>query len=84
MKSAVKLHPARCSDDGCQGWHEAAVLCRRRSQFGLLRQALERRGVPVEVIGLGGLLDAPEVADIVAVLRVLHDATAERGGVSAC
>ena len=31
---------------------------------------------PVEVIGLGGLLDAPEVADIVAVLRVLHDATA--------
>ena len=69
-------HSERCSDDGCQGWHEAAVLCRRRSQFGLLRQALERRGVPVEVIGLGGLLDAPEVADIVAVLRVLHDATA--------
>ncbi len=69
-------HTESCHDDGCQGWHEAAVLCRRRSQFGLLRQALERRGVPVEVIGLGGLLDAPEVADVVAVLRVLHDATA--------
>ena len=69
-------HGERCPDEGCEGWHEAAVLCRRRSQFGLLRQALERRGVPVEVIGLGGLLDAPEVADLVAVLRVLHDATA--------
>ncbi len=69
-------HSERCRDDACQGWHEVAVLCRRRSQFGLLRQALERRGIPVEVIGLGGLLDAPEVADVVAVLRVLHDATA--------
>jgi DNA helicase-2/ATP-dependent DNA helicase PcrA len=29
----------------------------------------------VEVVGLGGLLDAPEVADLVSVLRVLHDPT---------
>ena len=71
-----EAHSGALLGRGCEGWHEAAVLCRRRSQFGLLRQALERRGVPVEVIGLGGLLDAPEVADIVAVLRVLHDATA--------
>ncbi len=69
-------HVASCAEPDCEGWHEVAVLCRRRSQFGLLRQALERAGVPVEVVGLGGLLDAPEVADIVAVLRVLHDATA--------
>jgi DNA helicase II / ATP-dependent DNA helicase PcrA len=71
-----EVHAAGCAEPECEGWHEAAVLCRRRSQFGLLRQALERAGVPVEVVGLGGLLDAPEVADIVAVLRVLHDATA--------
>ena len=31
------------------------------------------RGIPVEVVGLGGLLTVPEVADIVATLRVLHD-----------
>ncbi len=68
-------HAARCPRQGCAGWHEAAVLCRKRSQFGLLRQALEDAAVPVEVVGLGGLLDAPEVADIVAVLRVLHDPT---------
>ena len=72
-------HVQHCADPDCEGWHEAAVLCRRRSQFGLLRQALERAGVPVEVVGLGGLLDAPEVADLVAVLRVLHDATANDG-----
>jgi DNA helicase-2/ATP-dependent DNA helicase PcrA len=68
-------HAVQCPRPDCQGWHEAAVLCRRRSQFGLLRQALERADVPVEVVGLGGLLDAPEVADLVAVLRVLHDVT---------
>jgi DNA helicase-2/ATP-dependent DNA helicase PcrA len=72
-------HAGGCSEPDCEGWHEVAVLCRRRSQFGLLRQALERAGVPVEVVGLGGLLDAPEVADLVAVLRVLHDATANAG-----
>ncbi len=72
-------HAERCAEPECDGWHEAAVLCRRRSQFGLIRQALERTGVPVEVVGLGGLLDAPEVADLVAVLRVLHDATANAG-----
>ena len=37
---------------------------------------LEARGVPVEVVGLGGLLTVPEVADIVATLRVLHDPAA--------
>ncbi|HEV2375668.1 MAG TPA: ATP-dependent DNA helicase [Streptosporangiaceae bacterium] len=51
-----------------------AVLCRKRSQFPALRCALEARGIPVEVVGLGGLLTVPEVADVVATLRVLHDA----------
>ena len=52
---------------------DIAVLCRKRSQFALLRAAIEAHGVPVEVVGLGGLLTVPEVADIVATLRVLHD-----------
>ncbi len=69
------VHADSCPRPGCAGWHEVAVLCRKRSQFGLLRQGLEEAAVPVEVVGLGGLLDAPEVADIVAVLRVLHDPT---------
>ena len=52
---------------------DIAVLCRKRSQFPALRAALTARGIPVEVVGLGGLLTVPEVADIVATLRVLHD-----------
>src|SRR5215468_150135 len=53
-----------------------AVLCRKRAQFPLLRAAIEAKGIPVEVVGLGGLLTVPEVADIVATLRVLHDPAA--------
>ncbi len=55
---------------------DIAVLCRKRAQFPLLRAAIEAKGIPVEVVGLGGLLTVPEVADIVATLRVLHDPTA--------
>jgi DNA helicase-2/ATP-dependent DNA helicase PcrA len=55
---------------------DIAVLCRKRAQFPAVRAALEGRGIPVEVVGLGGLLTVPEVADIVATLRVMHDPAA--------
>jgi len=55
---------------------DIAILVRKRSQFAALRRALEDRGIPVEVVGLGGLLMVPEVADIVATLRALYDPTA--------
>jgi DNA helicase-2/ATP-dependent DNA helicase PcrA len=55
---------------------DIAILARKRSQFPLLRAALEARGVPVEVVGLGGLLTVPEVQDVVATLKVVHDPSA--------
>src|SRR5262249_39786814 len=55
---------------------DIAVLCRKRTQFSVLRTALEAEGIPVEVVGLGGLLAVPEVSDIVATLRVLHSPAA--------
>lgn len=58
-------------------WARAAVLCRKRSMFSRLRAAFEARGVPVEVVGLGGLLTVPEVADLRATLQVLDDPTAD-------
>ncbi len=58
-----------------RGGTTAAVLCRRRSQFRPVVEALERRGVPYEVVGLGGLLHTPEVADLVALLWVVQDPT---------
>ncbi|QTE30011.1 ATP-dependent helicase [Pengzhenrongella sicca] len=51
----------------------AAVLCRKRSQFDALESALRAAGLPVEVVGLGGLLQTPEVLDLVATLLVAHD-----------
>lgn len=51
----------------------AAVLCRRRAQFAAVADALGARGIPVEVVGLGGLLTRPEVSDVVSLLRVVHD-----------
>jgi len=54
---------------------EIAVLARKRSQFDAIRRALEARDVPVEIVGLGGLLDTPEVNDLVSVLELLDDPT---------
>jgi DNA helicase-2/ATP-dependent DNA helicase PcrA len=51
----------------------AAVLVRRRVDMAALAAALRVRGVPVEVVGLGGLLDTPEVRDMVSMLRLLAD-----------
>lgn len=50
-----------------------AVLCKKRAQMEPVREAFEELGVPYQVVGLGGLLDTPEIVDIVAVLRVLSD-----------
>jgi DNA helicase-2/ATP-dependent DNA helicase PcrA len=51
----------------------AAVLVRRRADMAALAAALRARDVPVEVVGLGGLLDTPEIRDLVSVLRLLVD-----------
>ncbi|GIM97889.1 ATP-dependent DNA helicase [Paractinoplanes toevensis] len=53
----------------------SAVLVRVRSQIPAIEQALRRVGLPVEVVGLGGLLDTPEVRDVTSTLRVLADPT---------
>ena len=55
---------------------EIAVLTRIRSRFGDYHSAFLSRGIPLEVVGLGGLLHLPEVADVVATLEVLDDPTA--------
>ena len=70
------------ADQLAEVWHDGepgrtvAVLCRRRAQFDLVARALRARGLPVEVVGLGGLLDTPEVRDVVSTLQVLADPTA--------
>src|SRR3712207_2771148 len=53
-----------------------AVLVRTRKQLPGIAAALRARGLPVTVVGLGGLLEVPEVSDVVATLTVLVDPTA--------
>ncbi|MDH6587113.1 DNA helicase-2/ATP-dependent DNA helicase PcrA [Streptomyces sp. SAI-133] len=52
---------------------EIAVLCRTATDFAEIQGALVERDVPVEVVGLSGLLHLPEVADLVSVCEVLQD-----------
>ncbi|MEV5593035.1 ATP-dependent DNA helicase [Streptomyces sp. NPDC052496] len=55
---------------------EIAVLCRTAGDFARIQGELVAREVPVEVVGLSGLLHLPEIADLVAVCEVLQDPTA--------
>jgi len=57
------------------GEETAAVLCRKRSQFAGVVRALQERGLPYRVIGMGGLLATPEVVDVRAALQAAHDAS---------
>jgi DNA helicase-2/ATP-dependent DNA helicase PcrA len=52
-----------------------AVLVRTWRQLPRIEAALRARGVPIEIIGVGGLLLEPDVVDVVATLRVLVDPT---------
>ena len=54
----------------------AAVLVRRNADAAPIADALTARGVPVEVVGLSGLLAISEVADVVAMLRLAADPAA--------
>lgn len=55
---------------------DVAVLARTASDFAEIHKALVERDIPVEVVGLSGLLNLPEVADLVATCEVLDDPTA--------
>ncbi|UQX12434.1 ATP-dependent helicase [Candidatus Mycobacterium methanotrophicum] len=65
----------RAADDGVAP-PTAAILVRRNADAAPMAAALRARGVPVEVVGLAGLLSVPEVADVVAMLRLVADPSA--------
>ncbi len=63
----VELHEAG------EPWSANAVLCRKSRLFGPVGEALADRGVPVEIIGLAGLLKLPEVQEVLAYARATAD-----------
>ncbi len=61
----------RLHDDNGIPWRNMAVLFRAGRTIAVVREALERHDVPVEVAALGGLLSVPEVSELYAWLRLL-------------
>jgi DNA helicase-2/ATP-dependent DNA helicase PcrA len=53
-------------------WRDVAILVRRKASMDALIEAFEDADIPLEVVGLGGLLKTPEVTEIVAWLRCLE------------
>lgn len=58
---------------GSMGWADIAVLGRTNQLVAKVYEVLRSRDVPAEILGLGGLLHLPEVAPVVAMLRILDD-----------
>jgi ATP-dependent DNA helicase UvrD/PcrA len=50
-----------------------AVLCRKKRLFAPIAEVFREEGIPVEVVDLGGLLQLPEVVEVVAWLRLIDD-----------
>ena len=55
---------------------DIGVLTRDNAHAEDVFDALTGAGIPVEIVGLSGLLRLPEVAEVVATLHLLHDVTA--------
>ena len=62
------LKPAASAGRKC------AVLMRKRSSMALFVEKLQAEGIEVEVVGLGGLLELPEIVDLVCALKVVQRA----------
>jgi DNA helicase-2/ATP-dependent DNA helicase PcrA len=59
-----------------EAWSSCAVLCRTSRLFYSLREVFTERDIPVEIIGLAGLLALPEVVEVLAYARAVADSYA--------
>jgi len=59
--------------DGFEKKPTAALLMRAKKHMHLFAEALYEVGIEPEIVGLGGLLEMPEIVDLVAALKVIHD-----------
>jgi len=57
-------------------WREIGVLTRDNKHAADVFDALSAAEIPVEIVGLSGLLRLPEVSEVVSTLALLHDLTA--------
>lgn len=64
-----------CHHEGTP-WSEMGILVRTGAETGEVVAALRQADVPVEVVGLSGLLWQPVVRDVISMLQLMHDVTA--------
>ncbi|WP_121255393.1 ATP-dependent DNA helicase [Nocardioides ferulae] len=57
-------------------WNQIGVLTRDNAHAAAVFDALSAREIPVEIVGLKGLLRLPEVAEVVATMTLVQDVTA--------
>jgi DNA helicase-2/ATP-dependent DNA helicase PcrA len=69
---AGQLHEAH----GTTQWKDMAVLLRQHRYSADLYEVLTAAGIPAQILGKQGLLRIPDIADVVAYLRVIHDPAA--------
>jgi DNA helicase-2/ATP-dependent DNA helicase PcrA len=70
------VEQVRGAHDPDRGWREIGVLVRDNAHAADVFDALTSHEVPVEIVGLKGLLRLPEVAEVLATLTLVHDLSA--------
>lgn len=72
LKKNFAEHNSSLSENEISQKRTAAILCPKRSDFIIYKNALENAGIQVQVNGLSGLLELPEIQDILAYLYVAN------------
>jgi DNA helicase-2/ATP-dependent DNA helicase PcrA len=70
---ARRILELRQSADSADAWSTFAVLCRKSRLFVPLQEAFAEARIPVEIVGLAGLLKLPEVVEVLAYARAVAD-----------
>ena len=66
-----ELKAAAKNDPSLRFVESTAILVRKKKQIAEIEMALRAKGIPVEVVGIDGLIHVPEVAEIRAALTVI-------------
>jgi DNA helicase-2/ATP-dependent DNA helicase PcrA len=70
---AARVDELHRQDPEARPWSSFAVLSRKSRLFVPLQEAFGEVGVPVEIVGLAGLLNVPEVTEVLAYARAVAD-----------
>jgi DNA helicase-2/ATP-dependent DNA helicase PcrA len=70
---AARVAQLHGEDPDGRPWSSFAVLSRKSRLFVPLQEAFAEAGIPVEIVGLAGLLSLPEVTEVLAYARAVAD-----------